>query len=71
MRTLKYLLRVIILILIIVAVACSTSGDEFDSLSSDGRCEAITLKGTRCKRRAQTNSHYCWQHQSLEADYNH
>jgi methylphosphotriester-DNA--protein-cysteine methyltransferase len=29
----------------------------------DGRCEAITKKGTRCTRRAQPGSRYCWQHQ--------
>jgi len=27
------------------------------------QCEAITKKGTRCKRKAQTGSKYCWQHQ--------
>jgi hypothetical protein len=48
---------------------CQTDTDEFDSLSSDKRCEAITKKGTRCKRRAQAKSHYCWQHQELEATY--
>jgi hypothetical protein len=29
----------------------------------DGRCEAITKKGTRCSRRAQPGSRFCWQHQ--------
>jgi len=29
--------------------------------ASDGRCRAITKKGTRCKRSA-TSSGYCWQH---------
>lgn len=28
------------------------------------QCEAITLKGTRCTRRAMKDSRYCWQHQS-------
>ncbi|MDD5089113.1 MAG: hypothetical protein PHI18_10010 [bacterium] len=27
------------------------------------QCEAITKKGTRCKRMAQPGSKYCWQHQ--------
>ena len=27
----------------------------------DGRCRAITKKGTRCKRSATSNG-YCWQH---------
>ena len=30
------------------------------------QCEAITLKGTRCTRRAKKGSHYCWQHQNYE-----
>jgi len=29
---------------------------------SDGRCIAITQKGTRCKRNAQSGRSYCWQH---------
>lgn len=31
--------------------------------SGDGRCQAITKKGTQCSRRAQSGSSYCWQHQ--------
>ena len=31
-----------------------------------GRCIAITQKGTRCKRKAEKGSSYCWQHK-----YNH
>jgi hypothetical protein len=27
-----------------------------------GRCQAITKKGTQCKRNAQPGSKYCWQH---------
>ena len=27
-----------------------------------GRCQAITLKGTQCKRNASPGSYYCWQH---------
>ena len=27
-----------------------------------GRCNAITKKGTRCKRNASTGSRFCWQH---------
>jgi hypothetical protein len=30
------------------------------------QCEAITLKGTRCSRRAMKGSRYCWQHQNYE-----
>ncbi|MBM3324091.1 MAG: SH3 domain-containing protein [Calditrichaeota bacterium] len=30
------------------------------------QCEAITLKGTQCSRRAMKGSHYCWQHQTHE-----
>jgi hypothetical protein len=28
------------------------------------QCEAITKKGTRCKRNAEPNSRYCWQHRA-------
>lgn len=27
-----------------------------------GRCQAITKKGTQCKRTAKAGSKYCWQH---------
>jgi hypothetical protein len=30
--------------------------------SDDGRCQAITQKGTQCSRRASAGSRYCWQH---------
>jgi hypothetical protein len=30
------------------------------------QCEAITLKGTQCSRRAMKGSRYCWQHQNHE-----
>jgi endonuclease G len=30
--------------------------------TSDGRCQAITQKGTRCKRKSEAGSRYCWQH---------
>lgn len=32
-------------------------------MNDDGRCQAITKKGTRCKRKAMPGSIYCWQHQ--------
>jgi len=28
----------------------------------DGQCSAITKMGTRCKRKAEPGSIYCWQH---------
>lgn len=28
----------------------------------NGRCQAITKKGTQCKRTAKPGSKYCWQH---------
>lgn len=31
--------------------------------TKEQQCEAITKSGTRCKRKAQTGSKYCWQHQ--------
>lgn len=36
----------------------ATAGEEFR------QCEAITLKGTQCSRRASKGSRYCWQHQT-------
>lgn len=26
------------------------------------QCKAVTKKGTRCKRKAESSSNYCWQH---------
>lgn len=40
-------------------------GSEKPEISS-GRCIATTKKGTRCKRKADKGSVYCWQHK-----YNH
>lgn len=32
------------------------------STVTSGRCQAITKKGTQCKRSAKPGSKYCWQH---------
>ena len=37
--------------------------EKQSNTQNDGRCQAITKKGTRCKRRAKDGSRYCWQHQ--------
>ena len=37
--------------------------DVIETSSPDGRCEAITQAGARCKRNAQEGSRFCWQHQ--------
>jgi regulator of replication initiation timing len=29
---------------------------------ANGRCQAITAKGTQCSRTAESGSNYCWQH---------
>lgn len=34
----------------------------FQESAQNGRCIATTAKGTRCKRIAQEDSKYCWQH---------
>jgi len=34
---------------------------SYGTFQESGRCQAITKKGTQCKRRARNNS-YCWQH---------
>ncbi len=31
-------------------------------VNSSERCQAVTKKGTQCKRKAQPGSNYCWQH---------
>lgn len=40
-----------------VSVSTSSVSDK-----SEGRCLAITKKGTQCKRMAEKGSVYCWQH---------
>lgn len=42
------------------------NGDSDTVEGSSGRCIAVTQKGTRCKRKAEKGSLYCWQHK-----YNH
>ena len=32
--------------------------------NTDTQCQAITQKGTRCKRQALPGSRFCWQHQN-------
>lgn len=38
-----------------------------DPSTSAQQCAAITKKGTRCSRRAQPGSLYCWQHQGQQS----
>ena len=33
-----------------------------------GECIAVSSKGTRCKRKAIDESHYCWQHKKLASN---
>jgi hypothetical protein len=46
-----------------------SSADSSAVIKSSGKtaarhqCEAITKKGTRCKRMAEPGSRFCWQHQ--------
>jgi outer membrane murein-binding lipoprotein Lpp len=35
--------------------------DSYNAPLQSGRCQAITKKGTQCRRKAKSNS-YCWQH---------
>lgn len=62
-------LLVLILALIVSFGACAKineislnkeNGKEV--LVSSERCQAITKKGTQCKRKAAEGSNYCWQH---------
>lgn len=40
------------------------SGTTYTSVPTTSlRCQAITKKGTQCKRNAQSGSSFCWQHQ--------
>jgi micrococcal nuclease len=40
----------------------STSSLEGVPASTSSRCQAITRKGTQCRRRAKLGMSYCWQH---------
>lgn len=43
--------------------SCKMQLSEFKpQLSYYGRCNATTLKGTRCKRTTRNSNGYCWQH---------
>jgi micrococcal nuclease len=44
------------------ASATGTNAYTAPVSSSLGRCQAITKKGTQCKRNAKAGSKYCWQH---------
>ncbi len=37
---------------------------EKKTTTTSRQCEAITKKGTRCKRNAKEGSKYCWQHKN-------
>lgn len=37
--------------------------DGAGTYTNSRRCQAITQKGTQCKRNAEHGSNYCWQHQ--------
>ena len=39
----------------------SSSTRSYSTPTQNGRCQAITKKGTQCKRKAKNNG-YCWQH---------
>lgn len=40
----------------------STTTTKSKSTVSSSRCQAITKKGTQCKRNAQSGRNFCWQH---------
>ena len=40
----------------------SSSVSQSKASTSSGRCQAITQKGTQCKRTAQAGRRFCWQH---------
>jgi len=43
-------------------LAYSDVGYTTDAYSSSKQCAATTKNGTRCKRKAESGSIYCWQH---------
>lgn len=57
----KTLFIISIFILPMLLQSCEVD-DDVEYVSSD-RCQAITQKGTQCKRKANKGSIYCWQHQ--------
>ena len=45
------------------SIYCAAHQYEFEKAeNSYRRCAAYTKKGTRCKRKAEKGSIYCWQH---------
>ena len=40
----------------------SSSGTTKNKSTYSSRCQATTQKGTQCKRNAESNRNYCWQH---------
>ena len=43
-------------------LAYSDVGYTTDAYSSSKQCAVTTKNGTRCKRKAESGSIYCWQH---------
>jgi hypothetical protein len=39
----------------------SSNTSSYSASQETGRCQAITKKGSQCKRKAKANG-YCWQH---------
>jgi hypothetical protein len=51
-KNLRLFMRILLLILVLLGAENAYSQ----------RCQAVTKKGTQCKRNAQAGSIYCWQH---------
>ncbi len=51
-KNLRLFMRLLLLMLILLGAENAYSQ----------RCQAVTKKGTQCKRNAQAGSVYCWQH---------
>jgi endonuclease G len=41
---------------------CPVHSNECGIVVGAKQCAAMTKKGTRCKRNAESGSKYCWQH---------
>lgn len=46
----------------------TSESKEIKKSGSFGQCKAITQNGTQCKRNAQDESGYCWQHKNKEVN---
>lgn len=65
---LKHFFCISTMLIFMLSLSIPSSAQQNDSpgnkvqLEQGGRCQALTLKGAQCKRKAAAGSSYCWQH---------